>query len=214
MRKQKRDGTRGGGRGAQALRGWLLSLGAAAAVSGASAAGAATLFLSPSSATPAVGSPFTVDLVVAGLGSGAAPSLGAFDVSIVFDASVVGFSGASFGALLGTPPGEATAEALPGAGSVSLAEVSFLSPAALDAQQPASFTLATLTFVASSEAPTTISIGPALLGDAFGRPIGLETPLGSTQVTATSAVPEPGAFLLYAAGLLVVARSRAVRRGV
>jgi hypothetical protein len=178
---------------------------------GALRADAATIALSPATLAPASGSTFSLDVVVSGLGAGVAPSLGAFDLNVAYDPAKLTFSGASFGPLLGTPPSEAITDVLPGAGSVNLAEVSLLSPAALDGLQPASFTVATLQFVALNETPSVVSVSSGLLSDSFANPIGIES-LGSATISPTSAVPEPGAFLLYGAGLMVVARSSLLRR--
>jgi hypothetical protein len=71
--------------------------------------------------------------------------------------------------------------------------------------------VATLQFVALNETPSVVSVSSGLLSDAFAKPIGIES-LGSATISPTSAVPEPGAFLLYGAGLLVVARSSLLRR--
>jgi len=179
-------------------------------------AGAVSLSLVPGAVAPATGGAFSLDLVVSGLGAGAAPSLGGYDVAVAYDATRVSFTGASFAGALGAVPAEAFAGTVEGPGSVSLAAVSLLDPAALDALQPASFTLATLGFVADVEAGSVIAISSALLSDGFGRPIGLTLPLGDAAISPVpgSAVPEPGAFLLYAAGLAVVGLAlRAQHRG-
>lgn len=192
------------------LRGVL----AAFVLLGPFSAGAVTLSLSPATLSPSVGSPFTLDLVVSGSAAGAAPSLGGFDIGIAFDPSAVSFTGVTYGTLLGAVPAQATVGTLTAPGAVSLAEVSFLAPATLDGLQPDSFILATLSFVATTETPSVVGISSALLSDGFGRPLGVETPFGSAALTPTpsSVVPEPGAALLYALGLLVVSRSRALAR--
>jgi hypothetical protein len=170
---------------------------------------AAGISLVPATASPSVGSSFALDLVISGLGAGAPPSLGAFDVVVAYDAGAITFSGATFGTLLGSVPGEASTDVVPVSGSAELAQVSLLAPAALDGLQPASFTLATLSFVATSATPSTISIDSALLSDSLGSSLEL-TALTGARITpvAPSAVPEPGAFLLYGAGLVLVARVR------
>lgn len=196
----------------RALRAASGMAGAMLALTLGAQAGALSLSLAPSALAPAVGSSFTVDLVVSGSVAGAAPSLGAFDVTVLFDPSALSFTGVTYGALLGAVPAEATTGTVTGTGSVALAEVSFLSPGALDALQPDGFALATLGFTATREALTTISIGSALLSDAFGSEIRAETPYGAATVRASAAVPEPGGALLYAVGLLVASRSWALRR--
>lgn len=186
-----------------------LVLGLVAALALAHPARALTLSLVPDTLAPAQGSPFAVDLVVSGLGNGAAPSLGGFDVTVVFDATQVSFSGASFGAALGSGPAEVVTGVVPGAGQVALSAASLLLPAELDALQPADFVLATLTLTATGAAPSTLAVSSFVLGDGFGLPLGAD--LGPA-VTITpgpgSAVPEPTAFTAYAVGLLVFARTR------
>jgi hypothetical protein len=173
-------------------------------------ADAARFSLSPSTLSPSVGSSFALDLMVSELGSGVAPSIGAFNVKVAYDVSAIAFSGATFGPLLGVAPAGAIADAIPGAGAVELAEVSLLSPPALDALQPASFTLATLRFTAQTATASSIVLEPQpVLSDAFGSPLAVGGPPASATISATppAAVPEPGALLLYGIGLVVTTRS-------
>ena len=177
-------------------------------------AGAVSISLSPASITPS-GSSFSIDLIVAGLGAAGAPSLGAFDVGIAFDASFLGFDSATYGSQLGAVPAEATTgTTTPVAGLVRVAEVSFLSPAQLDALQPAdSFALATLTF---DVLPGPITSGtlsfaaPLTLSDAFANSLVIDSARGAT-VSLSPAVPEPTGFLVFATGLAIA--TRRARRG-
>lgn len=191
---------------------WARAAGASLAVLAALAAapaGALTLTLSPATATPAPGDPFAVDLLVSGLGDGSAPSLGAFDVTLTFDAAAVSFVSVGFDAYLGAIPAEATAGSVLGAGTLALGEYSILSPAALDALQPGSFRLATVVFEATSLAPSAIGFGAVLLGDADGRALALTTPPTGTTV---SPIPEPTAALVFGLAVAVVARASRGRR--
>jgi hypothetical protein len=81
------------------------------------------------------------------LNAGGPPSLGAFDLDVSFDPSVLLPLDVAFGPFLGDP---SLLEALTDfnffPGLVDLAEVSLLLPEELDALQRASFPLATLVF--------------------------------------------------------------------
>jgi hypothetical protein len=168
---------------------------------------AVSLSLSPALIT-ASGSSFSVDLVIAGLGAAGAPSVGAFDVDVAFDPGFLSFGGASFGAALGSIPGDALTSVLSSAGLVDLAELSLLLPPQLDALQPAdSFALATLSFnvLPSSLGATALSFGSSLISDAFGRALVVESATGAS-VALAPAIPEPSAFLVFAVGLAALSR--------
>jgi hypothetical protein len=199
------------------LKRWSAAIVCGAALSWAAGASAASLSLVPSVTGPQVGSLFAVDLVVSGLGVGVAPSLGAFDVTITFDPAVLSFDSASFGALLGPVTIGSNADVIAGAGSVNVAEFAQGSVSAADLnalQNVASFSIASLSFTPLDVATTAIAISSASLGNAAGFPLAVSLPLASIEVTTTpgSAVPEPGAFLLYAMGMLVVGHSLGARR--
>ena len=170
-------------------------------------AAAISLELAPAALSPAVGDSFAVSVVVGGLGAvGSAPSVGAFELSLDYDEALLDLVGVDFGLLLGDPTaGEAFTDFVPGAGSVDVAEVSLLAAAALDALQPASFTLATVTFKASAAGESVLSLGAPVVSDANGRALGIQL-LGSARVTAGApAVPEPAALVTFATGALIVA---------
>lgn len=167
---------------------------------------ALSLALAPATIT-ATGS-FSVDLIVSGLGGSGAPSLGTFDVGIGFDPSFLGFTGASFGSLLGAVPVEAIAGTTLATGLVDVAEISLLAPAALDALQSSdSFTLATLSFdvLPGSITSGALSFGGTTLGDAFGRALAVASATGAT-VSVAPAVPEPAGFLVFATGVAIASR--------
>lgn len=169
---------------------------------------AATLSLQPSTASVAQGGSFTVDLLVSDLGAN--DDLGAFDLSVLFDASVLQFSGYTLGTGLGdTAAGEAfdASLGLTGNGVLNLSQVSLLWDLS---SQAGSFKLATLTFTASQVGTGALSIGGVTLGDAWGAPVSATTLGGSVAVTP--AVPEPQALALMLAGLGVVGVAAARRR--
>lgn len=153
----------------------------------------------------------TLEVVVSGLGSPTAPSLGAFDIDIVFDPALLDVSSVAFGSGLGDPTTEAFAEWGTAPGAVNLAEVSLLSPVALDALQPSSFVLATLEVDLLGSSAAAVSFGDVLLGDAFGRRLDVDAARGAT---VGDVIPEPSAAAVFAAGLaLVAARLRRRRTG-
>jgi hypothetical protein len=188
-------------------RRWIVGMILAGALA-APPAGAISIALLPALADVAVGDGLDIDVVVSGLGAGAPPSLGSYDLDVSFDASRLTFDSLSFGTLLGGPV-DSLQSAVAGAGLVDFAELSLLLPAELDALQPASFSIATLHFTVSAEGTSTVAVSQALAGDGEGRPLPIDA-LASAAITgsAASAVPEPGAAALFALGLLL-----AVKRG-
>jgi len=171
---------------------------------------AGALSLSLETTTPDVlpGDPVAVDVVVSGLTSGRAPSLGSFDLDVSFDAAVLGFQGAAFSLLLGDPAlGEAIISSGLVAGAVDLFELSLLPVTELDSLQPAAFSLATITFSADAAGVSVLSFAQASLGDAFGQALPIDE-IGSLTIR----VPEPGSVLLWLLGILgPAAASRFVR---
>ena len=119
----------------------------------ASSDASATILLSPapSTQTIAAGGLTTIDLRIAGLGAGVAPSLGAYDVDLMFDPSVLSFVSATFGdGVLGNQLdlfGLGNVSFLtPSTGMVNLFELSLDTPADLNALQADAFVLASLSF--------------------------------------------------------------------
>ena len=155
----------------------------------ASPAPAISLDLVPSSVTVVAGYSLSVAVVISGLVAGGPPSVGAFDLTVSFNPAILSPTGVTFGLFLGNP---GLLEALTGfnflAGLVEFAEVSLLSPSDLDALQPASFTLATLSFTALASGTTILSFSEIIVDDAFGNKL--------------LPVPEPGSLVLMGASLV------------
>jgi hypothetical protein len=194
-----------------ARMGWWCAVALAAAVAGlvTTPAGAVSIELTPATVTPLPGETFAIELRISGLGDGVAPSLGAFDITLAFDPAAVAFASVSFGDLLGAIPGQASAEAVPGAGTLALASFSVLSEAALDGLQPGAFRLATILFEALGAAPSAIDVTAVLLGDGPGLGLALDAPPTGAQVQP---VPEPSVALLLGLGLAAMARTSRRRR--
>lgn len=181
-----------------------LSIGAAA-LAFASFAGATSLSLSQYTATappPVVG--IDVQVLDVALGQG----VGAFDITLTYDATLWSATAVNFSQFLnGSDPfGSLTAVDLSVAGRVHLQEVSFitpLDPQPLDVLQPQSFTLATVQFTAVSQGTGAFAIQQAALFDELG------------DAMAITAVPEPSTTVLSLLGLAaLVAHGRRARRRV
>ena len=184
---------------------------------------AVVLGIVPPSQAVSVGDPVSVDLGISGLGNYGPESLGAFDLDITYDPSILSFNNISFGLLLGDPLwDEAETGFDDSIGTVNIFEWSYLEAASsscifcmppyLDDLQPSSFTLATLTFDTLAPGTTSLAISVNALGDARGDPLG-DVALMSGSLTVT-AVPEPGALLILGSGLagLALSRRRKIQR--
>jgi hypothetical protein len=153
-----------------------------------------TLF--PSLLTVTTGQSVSVDVLISGHAPGATPSIGAFDFNVGYDPAILSPAGVAFAPFLGDP---SAGEALTGfsitPGDLEFAEVSLLSPAALDGLQPADFRLATLSFNAAVSGTTSVTFRTATVDDAFGNKL--------------PAVPEPNTLVFAALGIgIVVVRNR------
>jgi hypothetical protein len=185
----------------------------------ASPAGAATISLIPAAADVRPGDAVTIDVVIAGLVDGAAPSLGDFDIDIAFDAAALGFVSYTLGTELGGP-GEALDVSFGffPPGGVNIAQVSLLTVSELDLNQSDTFVLATLAFDVLALAPgetTSIDItGVYALGDADGNPIPLDGTSGTILTGVPAAIPLPGALCLLASALALFLRGKGQSRSV
>lgn len=180
----------------------IAAIGTALALWAALPASAITIEFSPSSQTVNVGSSTSVDLVISGLGDGAAPSLGTFDLDVGFDSSVLSFSGATFGDQLDLFGLGSFQDVIAGVGTVNLFELSFDFVDDLDAFQQQSFVLATLSFDALAGGSSALSISVNALGDSNGDSLEAELVAGNINVQRVSAVPEPASLPLIGIGIL------------
>jgi hypothetical protein len=167
----------------------------------------ALISLQPDTTFADTGDSISLDLVISGLGDYAPDSLGAFDISIDFDASALSFTSYVLGDFLGDVSASEAIDASGGAsgGSVNVAEVSLLSAAALDTLQPGAFILATLNFSVldlEDGAATQLSLlaGP-VLADAFGFGLSATTSGPASVQSTVSGVPVPGTLLLLVTAL-------------
>jgi hypothetical protein len=158
----------------------------------------------------------SLDIVVSGLGNFGPDSLGAFDVFMGYDATVLSFSGYSLNNLLGDLGGQAIdSSAGDLGGSVNIAEVSLLAAAMLDALQPDEFILASLNFDVldlAIGATTELSILPgAVLSSAFGQPLSVTGGLSAT-IEGRAAVPLMGTLWLLLGGFISWSAARRLRK--
>jgi hypothetical protein len=177
--------------------------------------------MSIGSATINPGGSATVNLNISGLGNGT--SLGAFDVNVGFNSSVISFNSTTFGdpmlgdqldlegfgTIDGTTPGTSTVEAF---------DISLDSPTALTTSQPSSFTLASFTFTAVSSGLSSLMLSVNSLADQIGNSISSSIENGSIAVGSgqTLAAPEidpasAGTALIFLSGCLAVIRDRSRR---
>lgn len=165
---------------------------------------AVTIDFVPDSPSVLLGMPLDVDVVISGLSDLAPPSLGAFDLNVSFDDTILSLSSVEFGDLLGDVSAfEAIAGSGPIVGGVNLFEISLLLDFELDALQPASFSLATLSFDAIGEGTSALALIPVQLGDGLGDPLAGSAASGSVRVVpGDGSVPEPSSVFLFLPGLL------------
>lgn len=158
----------------------------------------ALIEIQPGTTSANTGDLISLDLVISGLGNFVPDSLGAFDISVGFDATALSFIGYSLGGFLGNIGLSEAIDASAGdvGGAVNIAEVSLLSAVGLDTLQPGAFTLATLNFTVINlvgGAATQLSVLPgAVLADASGFALSAST----SSPARIQSVPVPGTLLL------------------
>lgn len=147
------------------------------------------------------GDQVSVDVVIEGLDAGAGEFLNAFELDLVFDPTLLSVTSVTPGSTL-IPPTFVVQNSV-GAMTVDFAEVSLL-PAGTTADG----LLVSVTFDAIAEGTSAVALDNVVLAAPFGVPIATGSLAGGTvQVGDVAAVvPEPGAALLFGAGLLVAAR--------
>ncbi len=189
-------------------------LGALLFVSHIAGASATTLSISPSGQNVNLGQPTAVDIVIAGLGDGIAPSLGAFEVEIGFDESRLALSDVVFSDLLGDIGIDADASSTPSTSTVGLFGFSFLFADELALIQSDSFTLATLSFDTIAAGDANVRGISTFLSDGIGFELTLDQPIDDAVITiaAPMQIPQPSVAWLALIGLLAFVRRPNQRR--
>jgi hypothetical protein len=171
---------------------------------------AVTLAVSPSIQKGTVGSQVSFDVVASGLGNGIA--LGAYEINVVFDPTVLSYSATTFGSGL-NPSGLGDVQTVtPGAGTVELFELSLDSAAALNAGQSSSFRLATVRFNALAVATNSpITLAANALADASGKALNASLQNGSISIIPTTLPPPSinsgGVVPVYSSSTIIEAGS-------
>jgi hypothetical protein len=145
---------------------------------------AISLYFSPSSATTFLGNPVSMDIFINGLGEQQPPSLGAFDIDISFDNTILSFNQAQFGTQLDLGNfGSIQNTNTPTVNTINIAELSLEESSLLNTTQPASFRLATLTFNTLSVGMSTLNFSRFILSDAEGSPLLVSTTNGLITIS-------------------------------
>jgi hypothetical protein len=171
-------------------------------VSASAQADTISIGVNPLAQTVQPGGSFSVAIGIAGLGDGIAPSIGTFDLDLTYDASLLTYSGVTFGdPVLGDQLdlfglGSLTDVGGASPGVLNLFELSFDLATDLDDLQADAFTLATVIFDALSPGTSTLGLSLNELGDANG--VSLDAHLSGASV---SVVPLPASLIAFASGL-------------
>ena len=154
------------------------------------------------------GNNFSIGVLISGLETAAAPSLGAYDLDISFDSNQLAFTGAVFGdGVIGNQLDLTSAGDNPSGadevspGVINLFELSFDSAEDLNNLQADSFFLAYLNFQVLQAGNSQLDITLNSLSDAEANAL-----TASVSSTPISTVPLPSAFWLLSsalAGLLI-----------
>lgn len=160
------------------------------------------------------GNDFGIGVMISGLGDASAPSLGAYDLDISFDAHHLAFIGAEFGDDTGydyldlnSAGGNPSAASEIAPGIVNLYEISLDAVEDLNNLQADRFLLAILHFQVLQAGNSQLDIAINALSDADGNALS-----ATVSGTPISTVPLPSAFWLTAsalAGLIVNGKRKA-----
>ena len=191
-----------------------LAIGLLPTILTAKLAQAASLEILPVSQNAELGDSVEVQVVISELGSFGAPSLGAFNLNVSFDDTILDFAGLTFGDQLDVQNlGSIRAfseDPNPNVGLVAFFEISLDPPGILDSFQEASFTLATLNFNVTAEGIALLNISSATLDDSLGNTISVDSILDAViNGTEPSTIPEPSTILgLLTLGGIVLGASK------
>ena len=157
------------------------------------------LSFAPSSQDVELGNTASADLVISGLGDMAPDSLGAFDLDVIFDPTLLAFNSVTFGDQLDLfGLGSIAAVDSGVSGVVNLFELSLDLATDLDTLQLPTFSLATLTFDTLALGSSTLGISNAVLSDAWG----FELFANVVDGAITTTIPVPAAAWLFGSSLI------------
>jgi hypothetical protein len=156
---------------------------------------AISITLQPASQTIGVGGSTTLDLVISDLGNPGSSSLGGFDFDLTYNASVLSANSVVFGTFLNTASGFGFFTIDNTLGLLHLDEISLETAAYLNANQPDSFTLATLNFGGLASGSSVVDFSYAALSDEDANSLADFTTAGaSITVNGAASVPDSGSM--------------------
>lgn len=160
-----------------------------------------SLSVVPSAPTVDVGDFVDIDIVISGLIDALAPSVGVYDINVLFDDDIIAFDDVVFGPRIGGDLdvfdlGGNPTFATPFVDGVNLFELSLDTPMDLNDHQVDEFIVATLTFQALTTGFSSLELFINELGDADGAPLTASTSGGGITV-----IPAPASAVLAALGM-------------
>lgn len=161
----------------------------------------------PSAQVVGLGSGVVANVQVSGLVDGAAPSLSAYDISVVYDPAILSFFNLTFGdPIFGNQldlAGSGTLQ-FPDTGTpgvLTVAEISFDDAQTLDTQQLDTFILFQFSFNTLSAGTSGLGLQLNALGDSLGDPLQASSLDGQITVQDEGAIPEPRTWVQLGLGI-------------
>ena len=175
---------------------------------------ALTIDLSPNAQQLQLGDNLTLDVKVSDLADAAAPSLGVYDLNLMFDATRLSISNIVWGDLVKGNQldlnnfGSLQMSDASNSGILNLFELSFDDVWSLNNLQAGNFSLFSVIFSTIAAGPAEFTLGVNALGDANGDSL-LADSIGTSKVMINAiAVPEPAASFLFLIGLIALGFAR------
>ena len=166
---------------------------------------AVSIDLLPGQQTVTQGGPVTLQVRISGLGDASAPALGAYDLNLNYNASLLQVAAITWGNQLDLAGYGSLQDANTSlAGVLNLFEVSFDDPWLLNHTQADSFTLFNVVFNTLATGSAIFNLDVNAIGDALGNSLALDSLNNAgIQITGVTA-PEPAGWLLLIGGLGVL----------
>lgn len=167
-------------------------------------ASAITFEVSVSDTVVSPGGSLTADILVSGLGDFAGPSLGGYDLDLIFDDSLFSLNSVTFGNQLDLGFLGSFQQATPLASAVNLFEASFELEFDLDLSQAGAFTLASVVFDVDEVGTGEFGLSLNALSDSSGVAdlIGPNDPPATIVNAEVQVVPVPAAVWLFGSGII------------